>query len=55
MRGTLGDLVRFHIFSSRNVLQPQSLEALFHLSKLFKISNHVLILWSVAFVREVHN
>jgi hypothetical protein len=51
----LGDFVRFHIFSSRNVLQLQSLEALFHLSKLFKISRHVLILQSLALDREVHN
>jgi hypothetical protein len=50
MRGTLGDFVRFHIFSSWNVLQLQTLEALFHLLMLLKISYHVLILWSVALV-----
>jgi hypothetical protein len=32
MRGALGDFVRFHIFSSWNVLQLQTLEAFFHLS-----------------------
>jgi hypothetical protein len=55
MRGALGDLIRFHIFSSWNVLQLQALEAFFHLSMLLQISCHVLILWSVALVREVHN
>jgi hypothetical protein len=55
MRGTLGDLVGFHVFSSQDVLQLQALEAFFHLSVLLEISSHVLILWSVALVREVHN
>jgi hypothetical protein len=55
IRGALGDFVRFHIFSSWNVLQLQTLEAFFHLSMLLKISRHVLILWSVSLVREVHN
>jgi hypothetical protein len=55
MRGALGDFIRFHIFLSRNVLQLQTLEAFFHLSMHLKISRHVLILWSVALVREVHN
>jgi hypothetical protein len=50
MRGALGDLIRFHIFSSWDVLQLQALEAFFHLSMLLKISCHVLILWSVALV-----
>jgi hypothetical protein len=55
MRGALSDLIRFHIFSSWDVLQLQALEAFFHLSMLLKISCHVLILWSVAPIREVHN
>jgi hypothetical protein len=55
MRGAFGDLVGFHIFSSRDVLQLQALEAFFRLSMLLQISHHVLILWSVALVREVHN
>jgi hypothetical protein len=55
MRGALGDFVRLHIFSSWDVLQLQALEAFFHLSMLLEISSHVLILWSVALVREVHD
>jgi hypothetical protein len=55
MRSVLGDFVCFHIFSSWDVLQLQSLEVFFHLSMLLEISRHVLILWSVALVREVHN
>jgi hypothetical protein len=55
MRGVLGDFVHFHILSLRNVLQLQSLEAFFHLLMLLKISHHMLILRSVALVREVHN
>jgi hypothetical protein len=55
MRGALGDFIHFHIFSSWDVLQLQDLEAFFHLSMLPKISCHVLILWSVGLVREVHN
>jgi hypothetical protein len=31
------------------------LEAFFHLSMLFKINRHVLILWSVALFGEVHD
>jgi hypothetical protein len=55
MRGTLGDFIHFHILPPWDVLQLQSLEAFFQLSMLFKISSHVLILWSVALVGEVHN
>jgi hypothetical protein len=55
MRGALGDLVGFHIFSSRDVLQLQALEAFFHLLMLLQINRHVLILWSIALVREVYN
>jgi hypothetical protein len=55
MRGAFGDLIGFHIFSSRDVLQLQTLEAFFHLSMLLEIGRHVLIPWSVALVREIHN
>jgi hypothetical protein len=55
MRGALGDLVRFHVLSSRDVLKLQALEAFLHLSMLLQISSHVLILRSVALIREVHN
>jgi hypothetical protein len=55
VRGALGDLVFFYIFSSRDMLQLQALEAFFHLAMLLEIGRHVLILWSVALVREVHN
>jgi hypothetical protein len=55
MRGALGDFIRFNILSSWNMLQLQPLEAFLHLSKLLKISRHVLIFWSLALVREVHN
>jgi hypothetical protein len=44
MRGALGDFICFHIFPSWDVLQIQALEAFFHLSMLFKVSRHVLIL-----------
>jgi hypothetical protein len=55
MRGALGNFIHFHILSPRNVPQLQPLEAFFHLSMLFKISRYVLILRSLALVREVHD
>jgi hypothetical protein len=54
MRGALGDFVSLHVFSPWDVLQLQALEAFFHLSMLLEISRHVLILWSLALVGEVH-
>jgi hypothetical protein len=54
MRGALGDLICFH-FLLLGCASAPSLGSFFHLSMLLKISCHVLILWSVALVQEVHN